>query len=61
MKLLMISLAVLVLGGSSVWFANSNVTDPKHMKEVKPEIGEMASEDVADANKTEESNEATAS
>jgi small subunit ribosomal protein S2 len=28
---------------------------------VKPEIGEMASEDVADANKTEESNEATAS
>ncbi len=40
MKLLMISLAVLVLGGSSVWFANSNVTDPKNMKEVKPEIGE---------------------
>jgi peptide-methionine (S)-S-oxide reductase len=40
MKLLMISLAFLVLGGSSVWFANSTVTDPKHMKEVKPEIGE---------------------
>jgi peptide-methionine (S)-S-oxide reductase len=40
MKLLMISLAVLVLGGSSVWVANSSVTDPKNMKEVKPEIGE---------------------
>lgn len=36
----MISLAVLLLGGSSVWFANSTGTDPKHMKEVKPEIGE---------------------
>ena len=36
----MISLAVLLLGGSSVWVANSSVTDPKNMKEVKPEIGE---------------------
>ena len=40
MKMLMIALVTIAIGGSSVWFANTTMTDPKNLKEAKPEIGE---------------------
>lgn len=39
--MLLVTLVVAALGGTSLWFASNNTeTDPKNMKEVKPEIGE---------------------
>ena len=40
MKMLLVALVTLAIGGSSVWFAsNTTMTDPKNLKEAKPEIG----------------------